>query len=80
MEWTWWNRTRYTTGSGQDDPLPGQVEADVLQSIQFLPGVSSPNGELSQLYIRGGALDQNLILGKTFLCTMYPLFWHGQRI
>lgn len=42
--------------------LPGQVEADVLRSIQFLPGVNSPNGELSQLYIRGGAPDQNLIL------------------
>lgn len=42
--------------------LPGQTEPDVLRSLQFLPGVSSPTGELSQLYIRGGTPDQNLML------------------
>lgn len=42
--------------------LPGQTDPDVLRTLQFLPGVSSPNGELSQLYIRGGTPDQNLML------------------
>lgn len=42
--------------------LPGQTEPDVLRTLQFLPGVSSPTGELSQLYIRGGTPDQNLML------------------
>ncbi len=43
-------------------PLPGQVEADVLQSIQFLPGISAPDGTASGINIRGGTPDQNLIL------------------
>lgn len=42
--------------------LPGQVEPDVLQSLQFLPGVSSTDGTLSNINIRGGTPDQNLIL------------------
>ena len=44
------------------DMLPGLTEADVLQSIQLLPGVSSPNETASGIYIRGGTPDQNLIL------------------
>lgn len=42
--------------------LPGQVDPDVLQSLQFLPGVSSADGTLSNINIRGGTPDQNLIL------------------
>lgn len=42
--------------------LPGQVEPDVLRTIQFLPGVSSPDGSASSICIRGGTPDQNLIL------------------
>ena len=42
--------------------LPGQVEPDVFTTIQFLPGINSPNGEASGIYVRGGAADQNLIL------------------
>jgi len=42
--------------------LPGQVEPDVLKTIQFLPGISSPNGSASSISIRGGTPDQNLIL------------------
>lgn len=42
--------------------LPGQVEPDVLSTIQFLPGVSSPDGTASGLSIRGGTPDQNLTL------------------
>ena len=42
--------------------LPGQVEPDVLKTIQFLPGISSPDGSASSISIRGGTPDQNLIL------------------
>ncbi len=42
--------------------LPGQVEPEVLQSLQFLPGISSPDGTLSNIHIRGSTPDQNLIL------------------
>ena len=42
--------------------MPGQAEADVLSNIQFLPGIASPDGAASDIYIRGGTPDQNLIL------------------
>ncbi|MFT6743034.1 MAG: hypothetical protein ACJAVF_004557 [Paraglaciecola sp.] len=42
--------------------LPGQAEPDVMKTIQFLPGVSSPGETSSDIYIRGGTPDQNLIL------------------
>lgn len=42
--------------------LPGQAEPDILQTIQFLPGASSPDGSASGINIRGGSSDQNLIL------------------
>ena len=42
--------------------LPGQVDPDVMKSIQFLPGISSPSARASDIYIRGGTPDQNLIL------------------
>jgi hypothetical protein len=42
--------------------LPGLTEPDVLQSLQLLPGINSPNETASGLYIRGGTPDQNLIL------------------
>lgn len=42
--------------------LPGLTEPDVLQSLQLLPGIQSPNETASGLYIRGGTPDQNLIL------------------
>ncbi len=41
--------------------LPGQAEPDVLQAIQFLPGISSPESAPGSLCIRGGTPDQNLI-------------------
>jgi hypothetical protein len=37
-------------------------EADVLKSIQLLPGVSAPNEGSGGFNVRGGAADQNLIL------------------
>lgn len=43
-------------------PLPGQAEPDVLSAIQFLPGITSSDGTASNIQIRGGTADQNLIL------------------
>ncbi|NQY06065.1 MAG: TonB-dependent receptor plug domain-containing protein [Flavobacteriaceae bacterium] len=42
--------------------LPGLTEPDVLQSLQLLPGVSSPTESASELHVRGGTPDQNLVL------------------
>jgi len=42
--------------------LPGLIEADVLQTIQALPGVQSADETVSNINIRGGTHDQNLIL------------------
>lgn len=42
--------------------LPGLIEQDVLQSIQALPGIQSINETVSDINIRGGTNDQNLIL------------------
>ncbi len=42
--------------------LPGLIEPDVLQTIQALPGVISVDERVSNLNVRGGTHDQNLIL------------------
>ncbi|WP_222983405.1 TonB-dependent receptor plug domain-containing protein [Flagellimonas meishanensis] len=42
--------------------LPGLVEEDVLQSVQALPGIQSIDETVSNINIRGGSHDQNLIL------------------
>ncbi|GGX29761.1 carboxypeptidase-like regulatory domain-containing protein [Aquimarina muelleri] len=42
--------------------LPGHSEPDVLQSIQLVPGIHSPDESASGIQIRGGSPDQNLIL------------------
>ena len=42
--------------------LPGQIEPDVLQTIQALPGIKSIDETVSNINIRGGTNDQNLIL------------------
>ena len=44
------------------DILPGLIEADVLQSVQSFPGIQSLNETVSNINIRGGTNDQNLIL------------------
>ncbi len=41
--------------------LPGLVEDDVLQSVQALPGIQSIDETVSNITIRGGSHDQNLI-------------------
>ncbi|WP_435412975.1 TonB-dependent receptor [Psychroserpens mesophilus] len=42
--------------------LPGLIESDVLQTVQALPGVMSVDETVSNINIRGGSHDQNLIL------------------
>ena len=42
--------------------LPGLIETDVLQTIQALPGIQSANETVSDINIRGGTNDQNLVL------------------
>lgn len=42
--------------------LPGLIETDVLQTVQALPGVVSVDETVSNINIRGGSHDQNLIL------------------
>lgn len=42
--------------------LPGLIEPDVLQSIQALPGIKSIDETVSDINVRGGTNDQNLIL------------------
>lgn len=42
--------------------IPGFVEQDLFRSLQMLPGVVSVSDFTSALYIRGGTMDQNLIL------------------
>lgn len=42
--------------------LPGLIEPDVLQTLQLLPGVQSPDETASGLHIRGSTPDQNLVI------------------
>jgi len=44
------------------DILPGLIETDVLQAVQAFPGIISSNETVSNINIRGGTHDQNLIL------------------
>ena len=59
--------TKKTDGSFEIDYqnfgiLPGLIEPDVLLTLQNLPGVESVNETVSEINIRGGTHDQNLIL------------------
>ncbi|WP_274473744.1 TonB-dependent receptor plug domain-containing protein [Mangrovimonas aestuarii] len=42
--------------------LPGLIEQDILQTVQALPGIVSVDETISNINIRGGTHDQNLIL------------------
>ena len=42
--------------------LPGLTEPDILESIQQLPGVISPNETASGFIVRGGRSDQNRVI------------------
>lgn len=59
--------TKLTDGSIELNPskfgiLPGISEPDVLQTVQALPGIKSVDETVSDINIRGGTNDQNLIL------------------
>ncbi len=42
--------------------LPGLTEPDILQSVQALPGIRSIDETVSDINVRGGTNDQNLML------------------
>lgn len=42
--------------------IPGLIEPDVLQTIQSLPGIKSIDETVSDINVRGGTNDQNLVL------------------
>ena len=42
--------------------IPKGVEADVMRSLQMIPGVKTSNDVSSRYYVRGGGSDQNLVL------------------
>ena len=44
------------------DILPGLIDTDVLQAVQAFPGIQSINETVSNINIRGGSHDQNLML------------------
>ncbi|NND52936.1 MAG: TonB-dependent receptor plug domain-containing protein, partial [Flavobacteriaceae bacterium] len=56
------NDGSYTLNFKDFDILPGLIDADVLQSVQAFPGIQSINETVSNINIRGGTHDQNLIL------------------
>jgi ferric enterobactin receptor len=51
--------------------LPNIGEKDVIRTFQLLPGVSAANESSSNLYVRGGTPDQNLLLYDGF--TVYQV-------
>lgn len=55
--------------------LPGFVEPDVLQSVQLIPGIQSPDETSTGLNIRGGTPDQNLILWDNIKMYQYDHFF-----
>jgi len=48
--------------------LPGLMDPDILQTVQALPGIQSVDERVSDINVRGGTHDQNLI------------FWDGIRM
>ncbi|MEM9143837.1 MAG: carboxypeptidase-like regulatory domain-containing protein, partial [Bacteroidota bacterium] len=48
--------------SEEQGVLPGLVEPDVFQSVQWVPGITSVGETVSDIQIRGGSADQNLVL------------------
>ncbi len=53
---------RFVLSPKNAEVLAGVTDADVLLSLQQLPGVKSPNETATGIYVRGGTQDQNLIL------------------
>ncbi|WP_178984465.1 TonB-dependent receptor plug domain-containing protein [Winogradskyella helgolandensis] len=56
------NNGTITADTKAFDILPGLIEPDVLQIVQNLPGIMSVDERISNINVRGGTNDQNLIL------------------
>ena len=56
------NDASITLNTGELGILPGLIEPDVLQTVQALPGIKSIDETVSDINVRGGTNDQNLIL------------------
>nr|WP_321233112.1 TonB-dependent receptor plug domain-containing protein [uncultured Psychroserpens sp.] len=56
------NNGSYEIDFTQFDILPGLIDTDVLQAVQAFPGILSINETVSNINIRGGTHDQNLML------------------
>ncbi|WP_138434783.1 TonB-dependent receptor domain-containing protein [Winogradskyella algicola] len=56
------NNGTITVDANAFDILPGLIEPDVLQIVQNLPGIVSVDERISNINVRGGTNDQNLIL------------------
>lgn len=59
--------TKRNNGSFEIKPkklglLPGQIEPDILQIMQQIPGINSTDESVSSINVRGGTHDQNLFL------------------
>jgi len=50
-------------------------EKDILKTIQLLPGVQSGGDGSSGFYVRGGSVDQNLILLDELRYIILPICW-----
>ena len=56
------NNGSFNINIEQFEILPGLIDADVLNSVQAFPGILSVSETVSNINIRGGSHDQNLIL------------------
>lgn len=52
--------------------VPGMGNSDILYSMQAMPGVSSPDGRVGEMNIRGSSADQTM----TFMDDL-PLYYRG---
>ncbi|SDQ49979.1 TonB-dependent receptor [Flagellimonas zhangzhouensis] len=52
----------FTLNTAEFGILPGMIEPDILQTVQALPGIKSIDETVSDINIRGGTNDQNLVL------------------
>jgi len=55
--------------------LSGVLEPDVMQSLQLVPGIQSPDETATGINIRGGTPDQNLILWDGIKMYQYDHFF-----
>ena len=51
-----------TLSARQIKRMPNLAEADIIRSVQALPGVVASSDFSTKIYVRGGASDQNLVL------------------